>query len=269
MAYYNTIHHMKYMRPLSLFNDLQKMKAVEQGRLLGLDVGDKYVGLAVSDPGNKIASPLSVLIRKKTNIDLMATDFQRLISELSLAGFIVGYPSDRRRSGADAVQVKLFVDDLCKTGKLEGLRYTYWNESFTSKNVEFLIKPLNLHPVHSKTIFDKLAAVGILQIIQSGILTWLQAIRFPFSMENITLTDVLHRRHNTQDLSCHTKLNTMKRKWRDGRIKAIVYIRFGITWESFGTYEDEQFADSHMVLTSLTGKPSFNIGENGIRDIWK
>jgi len=32
-----------------------------------------------------------------------------------------------------AAQVKIFVDDLCKTGKLEGLRYTYWNESFTSK----------------------------------------------------------------------------------------------------------------------------------------
>jgi len=32
-----------------------------------------------------------------------------------------------------ATQVKIFVDDLCKTGKLEGLRYTYWNESFTSK----------------------------------------------------------------------------------------------------------------------------------------
>lgn len=32
-----------------------------------------------------------------------------------------------------AVQVKVFVDDLCKTGKLEGVKYTYWNECFTSK----------------------------------------------------------------------------------------------------------------------------------------
>uniref|UniRef100_A0A6N2KQ86 YqgF/RNase H-like domain-containing protein n=1 Tax=Salix viminalis TaxID=40686 RepID=A0A6N2KQ86_SALVM len=71
---------MKYVRPLSLFHDLLKTSAINQGRLLGLDVGDKYVGLAVSDPLNKIASPLSVLLRKKSNIELMATDFQSLVS---------------------------------------------------------------------------------------------------------------------------------------------------------------------------------------------
>ncbi|XP_065621832.1 uncharacterized protein LOC112036451 [Quercus suber] len=154
---------MRYVKPLNLFHDLLKSKAVKRGRLLGLDVGDKYVGLAVSDTHNKIASPLSVLLRKKSNIDLMVSDFQSLISELSLVGFVVGCPFDRRRSAPDAVQVKLFIDDLCKTGKLKGLKYTYWDESFTSKNVELLLKPLNLHPVQSKTIIDKFAAVGILQ----------------------------------------------------------------------------------------------------------
>uniref|UniRef100_A0A5B6YGZ2 YqgF/RNase H-like domain-containing protein n=2 Tax=Davidia involucrata TaxID=16924 RepID=A0A5B6YGZ2_DAVIN len=157
------MYEMKYMKPFNLFRDLLKTNGLERGRLLGLDVGDKYVGLAVSDTHNKIASPLSVLLRKKTNIDLMATDFQSLISELSLAGFIFGYPFDRQRSSPDAVQVKLFIDDLCKTGKFEGLRYTFWDECFTSKNVELLLKPLVLHPVQAKTIVDKFAAVGILQ----------------------------------------------------------------------------------------------------------
>ncbi|KAJ7944913.1 Polynucleotidyl transferase, ribonuclease H-like superfamily protein [Quillaja saponaria] len=153
---------MRYVKPLNLFRDLRKTTP-KQGRLLGLDVGDKYVGLAVSDTHNIIASPLSVLLRKKSNIDLMASDFQSLISELSLVGFVVGYPFDKQRGSPDAVQVKVFIDDLCETGKLEGLKYTYWNECFTSKNVELLIKPLNLHPVLSKTIIDKFAAVGILQ----------------------------------------------------------------------------------------------------------
>lgn len=131
---------MKYMKPLNLFRDLLKRNARERGRLLGLDVGDKYVGLAVSDPDNKIASPLSVLIRKKTNMHLVAEDLQRM-----------------------SVQVKIFIDDLCKTGKLEGVKYTFWDECFTSKNVELLIKPLKLPPTLSKTITDKFAAVGILQ----------------------------------------------------------------------------------------------------------
>ncbi|GLT67843.1 hypothetical protein SLA2020_401210 [Shorea laevis] len=154
---------MQYVKPWDLFHNLLKTKALERGRLLGLDVGDKYVGLAVSDPRNKIASPLSVLLRKKTNMDLMATDFQSLISELSLVGFVIGYPFDRQRRAPDAIQVKLFIDELSKVGKLDGVKYTFWNECFTSKNVELLLKPLNLHPVQSKTIFDKFAAVQILQ----------------------------------------------------------------------------------------------------------
>lgn len=49
---------MRYVKPLSLFQDLVRGNALERGRLLGLDVGDKYVGVAVSDIHNKIASPL-------------------------------------------------------------------------------------------------------------------------------------------------------------------------------------------------------------------
>lgn len=75
----------------------------------------------------------SVLFRKKRNTDLLASNLQSLVSELSLEGFVVGYPFDRQRSNPDAIWVKLFVDDLSKTGKLEGLRYTYWDECFTSK----------------------------------------------------------------------------------------------------------------------------------------
>ncbi|KAK9698595.1 hypothetical protein RND81_08G115900 [Saponaria officinalis] len=154
---------MKYLKPLSLFRELQKTDALERGRFLGLDVGDKYVGLAVLDSDNKIAIPLSVLLRKKSNIGLMANDFVSLISEFSLTSFIVGCPFDRQRPRADAAQVKVFIDDLCKTEKLEGVRYTYWNESYTSKNVELLLEPLTLHPLELKTMLDKFAAVGILQ----------------------------------------------------------------------------------------------------------
>ncbi|KAK9699704.1 hypothetical protein RND81_08G190600, partial [Saponaria officinalis] len=151
---------MKYLKPLSLFRELQKTNALEQSRFLGLDVGDKYVGLAVSDSDNKITTPISVLLRKKSNIGLMANDFVSLISEFSLTGFIVGCPFDRQCPSADAAQVRVFIDDLCKTEKHEGVRYTYWNESYTSKNVELLSEPLTLHPVVLKTMLGKFAAVG-------------------------------------------------------------------------------------------------------------
>nr|XP_043607524.1 putative pre-16S rRNA nuclease [Erigeron canadensis] len=155
---------MKYLKPLNLYQKLLKVRDVERGRFLGLDVGNKYVGLAVSDFNNKVASPLSVLVRKKSNIGLMAIDFQHLMSELSISAFVVGYPYVRRSYCPDAAQVKAFVDELSETGKLEDVQYTYWEECFTSKNTELLLKPLNIYPLsEAKTISDKFAAVGILQ----------------------------------------------------------------------------------------------------------
>ncbi|OIS96046.1 uncharacterized protein LOC107801761 [Nicotiana tabacum] len=154
---------MKYMKPYNLFQELLKSNTLASSRFLGLDVGDKYVGLAVSDSTNKVASPLAVLVRKKTNIDLMAKDFQSLVSELSLGAFVFGYPFDRQKMSRDAVQVKFLIDDLCRTGELRGVKYTFWDECFTSKNVELLLQPLKLHPAQTKTMLDKFAAVGILQ----------------------------------------------------------------------------------------------------------
>ncbi|KAH7513939.1 uncharacterized protein LOC107429885 [Ziziphus jujuba] len=154
---------MRYLKPLSLFQDLLESNAKKRGRLLGLDVGERYVGLAVSDRQNRIASPLSVILRKKTNIPIIADDFQTLISEQSLAGFVFGCPFDRQWSASSALQIKIFIDELCKTNKLEGLKYTFWDERFTSKNVELLLKPITLHPIETKAVIDKLSAVSILQ----------------------------------------------------------------------------------------------------------
>lgn len=154
---------MRYLKPSNLFHELLKSNALASSRLLGLDVGDKYVGLAVSDITNKVASPLAVLLRKKTNIDLMAKDLQCLVSELSLGGFVFGCPSDRRKPCQDGLHVKLFIDDLCRTGELRGVNYTFRDEMYTSKNVEFLLQVKKFHPTQLKTMSDKFAAVGILQ----------------------------------------------------------------------------------------------------------
>lgn len=134
-------------------------------RLLGLDVGSKYVGVAISDEKNRVAMPLSVLCRTKTNINLMADDFKTLVSMYSIAGFVVGYPFKiYGQPCASAIQVRHLAGELCKTGKLDDLPYAYWDENFTSKCVEALLHPLNLKDLdEAKTMTDKFAAVCILQ----------------------------------------------------------------------------------------------------------
>ncbi|PUZ54637.1 hypothetical protein GQ55_5G147600 [Panicum hallii var. hallii] len=158
---------MRLLQAEELFRKvLEGGSKTKAARLLGLDVGSKYVGLAVSDEKNRIALPLSVLSRTKTNINLMADDFKTLASKYSLAGFVVGYPFNLHgQHSPDAVQVRLLAGELCKTGKLDDLCYTYWDENFTSKCVEALLHPLNLkNRDEAKTITDKFAAVCILQV---------------------------------------------------------------------------------------------------------
>ncbi|KAI8031686.1 hypothetical protein LOK49_LG01G02087, partial [Camellia lanceoleosa] len=73
---------MKYVKPFNLFHDLMKTKPLERWPLLSLDVGDKCVGLTVSDTNNKIVSPLryetllNTISFNKSNTDLMVSDFQ-------------------------------------------------------------------------------------------------------------------------------------------------------------------------------------------------
>ncbi|KAJ6804920.1 zinc finger SWIM domain-containing protein 7-like isoform X4 [Iris pallida] len=151
---------MKLVKPIELF---QRLKA-SPGLLLGLDVGTKYVGFAVSDADNKVALPKSVLVRTKSNINFMAEDFQLLVSKYSLVGFVVGFPfSVLGQSSVEAMQVRLFIEDLRRTGKLEGISYTYWSESYSSLCVEAFLQSIKLPPPTYKTIVDKFAAVGILQ----------------------------------------------------------------------------------------------------------
>jgi len=131
---------MKYVKQLELFQILFKNGKLGTGRLLGMDVGDRYVGLAVSNHLNEIASPHSVLIRKQSNINSIADKLQEL-----------------------AMQVKMFVEQLQKTGRFGCLNYTYWDERLTTRAVESMLKPLKIHPLQMKHMMDKFAAVGILQ----------------------------------------------------------------------------------------------------------
>ncbi|KAK0603720.1 hypothetical protein LWI29_007897 [Acer saccharum] len=168
---------MKYLKPLNFHKDFFKdfliKKDSKHGRLLGLDVSDKYVSLAVSDWKNITAVPLRALDRQESIMTSMAADlFQSLIAEHNLVGFVVGTNYDlldNRPTLEEETQI--FVDNLRKTGIVEGLKYTFWDRGITSKNAEFVLKQhvefilenLNSPPDMSKTIMEKCRAVSALQ----------------------------------------------------------------------------------------------------------
>ncbi|TXG68242.1 hypothetical protein EZV62_003177 [Acer yangbiense] len=163
---------MEYMKPVNFYKEifkeiLIKSDYLKPGRLLGLDVSDKYVSLAVSDWKNKTAVPLRALDRQEINMSSMADMIQSLISEYNLVGFVVG----TKHAKPMDVQTRTFIDDLCKTGKFQGLMYTVWELDLASKNAEFVLEQfskfileiLDQPPDMSKTIMEQCYSVGVLQ----------------------------------------------------------------------------------------------------------
>ncbi|PWA57484.1 hypothetical protein CTI12_AA409470 [Artemisia annua] len=95
---------MKYVKPLSLYQDVKKLHPSKLARLLGLSVGADYlwansISVVVSDAKNEVASPYCVMERRKgaqVYTYMMASSFRDMIKKLSVSGIIVGLRKDPR-----------------------------------------------------------------------------------------------------------------------------------------------------------------------------
>src|SRR5512138_3225232 len=80
-------------------------------RILSLDVGDRRIGVAVSDPTGLLARPLTIIARKGVEADLEA--IRKIVSEQDTGKVIVGLPlSLDGRVGEQAAKVQEFVERL-------------------------------------------------------------------------------------------------------------------------------------------------------------
>ena len=87
-------------------------------RLLGLDIGKKTIGLALSDLGLKIASPLKILRRSKFTSD--STTLLSLIAAESIGGLVIGWPLNMDGSEQNLSKaVKVFERNLKERYKLD------------------------------------------------------------------------------------------------------------------------------------------------------
>ncbi|TXG74410.1 hypothetical protein EZV62_002989 [Acer yangbiense] len=171
-----TFSQMKYLTPVDfytkIFKDVLMIKDSKHGRLLGLDVYENYVSLAVSDPNNLIAVPLRNLDIQEDNITSRVADIiLSLIPEYNLVGIVVGTDYFQYNSTPLDVPTRIFIDNLYKTGKVEGLNHTFWDRGLTSMNAEFvlhqhvqyILENLNQPQDMSRTVIEKCHAVSSLQ----------------------------------------------------------------------------------------------------------
>jgi putative holliday junction resolvase len=138
---------------------LDEKPARSKGRILGLDVGAKRIGIAVSDPLGITAQGLDTLQRRNKRHDLVA--LERIVAEYEVREVVVGLPL--RMSGAEGAQsdkMQLFAEDLRKRF---GLPVHLWDERLTSAEANRLLRETELSIEKRAKAVDRMAAVLILQ----------------------------------------------------------------------------------------------------------
>ncbi|MGB0553737.1 MAG: Holliday junction resolvase RuvX [Alphaproteobacteria bacterium] len=140
-------------------NDLRK--TVKRGeRLLGLDLGSKTIGLAISDSGFMIASPLETIQRKKFTSDALA--LKAIIDERQIGGLVLGLPKNMDGSDGPRVQsTRQFAANLLERFDIP---IAFWDERLSTMAVErVLVNEADMSRRKRSAVVDKMAASYILQ----------------------------------------------------------------------------------------------------------
>ena len=144
--------------------DLQDLPGLlgPRQRLLGLDLGEKTIGLALSDSALSLASPLETVRRQKFTKDAEA--LKRVIEERNVGGLVLGLPVNMDGSeGRRCEQTRSFAQNLKSVAGIE-LPIAYWDERLSTSAVErFLISEADMTRKRRGEVVDKMAAAYILQ----------------------------------------------------------------------------------------------------------
>ena len=128
-------------------------------RILGLDVGDKRIGVAISDPEEILATPLAIITREDDKKAI--ADIIELVDRHGVERIVVGMPYSLNGSiGGQANKVMDFAERLSKhtTASMET-----WDERLSTVAVERLLREAGSKKAGKRAKRDAAAAAFILQ----------------------------------------------------------------------------------------------------------
>lgn len=128
-------------------------------RLLGLDVGDKTIGVAVSDPLGLTAQGVEVIRRQGRERDLVR--LQELVQSYGVDTIVMGLPKNMDGSLGKQVEKVMAFADLVQ--KNLDLPVVLWDERLTTMAAERALLEADLSRGRRREVIDKMAAVLILQ----------------------------------------------------------------------------------------------------------
>jgi putative Holliday junction resolvase len=128
-------------------------------RILGIDFGRRRVGLAVSDPGQVIAQPLTTLIQEKSGAWWNQLD--RILAEQEVEAIVVGYPLTMAgKSSQQTAEVDHFIAAL--RDRVE-IPVSCFDERLTSAAARRALIQQGVKTGHRKDLVDRTAAALMLQ----------------------------------------------------------------------------------------------------------
>ena len=128
-------------------------------RLIGLDLGTTTIGLALSDPSRRIATPLETIKRVKFGKDAAA--LIAICAKHDVGGMVMGLPLNMDGSEGPRVQAtRAFVRNLAS---LSPLKLAYWDERLSTAAVTRTLIAADASRARRAEVVDKMAAAFILQ----------------------------------------------------------------------------------------------------------
>ena len=128
-------------------------------RVLSLDVGDKRIGVAISDPSQVLARSLKVIQRSSRQDDFAAV--AQLVKEYEVERVVVGYPRSLDGTvGGQAEKVERYAEGLAEALDVPVL---LWDERFSTVSAERLMREAGLRGKKQRERVDAVAAAVILQ----------------------------------------------------------------------------------------------------------
>ncbi|MBP8763126.1 putative holliday junction resolvase [Acetoanaerobium noterae] len=130
-------------------------------RILGLDIGDKRIGIAVSDLLGMMAQPLYTLTRKSTKDAI--NEIAEIIQKEDIKQVVVGLP--KNMDSTEGIQAKRTRDfsQLLLEKTNSNIEIIYCDERLTSKMAKQSLSHMKLAKAKEKKLIDTAAAVHILQ----------------------------------------------------------------------------------------------------------
>lgn len=128
-------------------------------RILGLDIGSKRIGIAISDELGFTAQGLETLDSKGSENDV--NNIVKIVEKYGVTEIVVGMPYNM--NGTEGPQVKKVREFMERMGQRTEVPLREWDERLSTAGAERILLEADLSRAKRRKVIDKLAAVLILQ----------------------------------------------------------------------------------------------------------